>query len=133
MAIINNATQLFYNLLTNALKFRREGVKPEVRISAAPVPASDIATYPFLQQDKRYLEITVADNGIGFDQQFAEQIFQIFERLHSVDEFEGTGVGLALCKKIVENHGGHIFASAKEGKGASFHILLPVSQSALKE
>ncbi|HVF97716.1 MAG TPA: PAS domain S-box protein, partial [Flavisolibacter sp.] len=120
--------QLFYNLLTNAVKFRKEGSKPVIRITTHPVPEGEAKNYPDLQQDKDYIEIVVSDNGIGFEQQYAEQIFQIFERLHTVDEFEGTGVGLALCKKIAENHSGHIYAVSAEGKGAAFHILLPVKQ-----
>ena len=71
-------------------------------------------------------EITVADNGIGFEQEYAELVFQLFERLHSVEEYEGTGVGLALCKKIVENHFGHIYARSQPEQGASFHVILPL-------
>ena len=74
------------------------------------------------------MEIVFTDRGIGFEPAFAEQIFQIFERLHSADEYEGTGVGLALCKKIVENHCGHIFARSGKEEGASFHVILPVRQ-----
>ena len=80
-----------------------------------------------LKEKVSYIEIKFADNGIGFEQQFADQIFQLFERLHSLEEYEGTGVGLALCKKIVENHHGHIFAQSEENRGASFHVILPVN------
>ena len=127
-AIPLQMNQLFYNLLTNALKFRKDGVKPHIRISASPVAVDDLKKYATLHQNKAYVEIRFTDNGIGFDKQFSEQIFQIFERLHSAEEFEGTGVGLALCKKIVENHNGHIFATSKEGEGATFTIILPVIQ-----
>ncbi len=75
------------------------------------------------------MEIKISDMGIGFEQQFAEQIFHIFERLHTDKEFDGTGVGLALCKKIVENHHGHIFALSKENEGASFIVILPISHN----
>jgi two-component system, chemotaxis family, CheB/CheR fusion protein len=120
--------QLFYNLMTNALKFRRRNIAPVIQITARPLVASEVKKYDALVKDIDYLEIVVSDNGIGFDPQFSEQIFQIFERLHTVDEFEGTGVGLALCKKIVENHHGHIFAVSNDGAGASFHVILPLKQ-----
>jgi light-regulated signal transduction histidine kinase (bacteriophytochrome) len=74
------------------------------------------------------VEITFEDNGIGFDQQFSQQIFQIFQRLHRNEQFEGTGIGLALCKKIVSNHHGDISAESKEGKGAGFRVVLPLEQ-----
>jgi PAS domain S-box-containing protein len=127
-AIPLQMNQLFYNLLTNAVKFRKEDVKPVVTISATQLQDEHVKNHPHLQSKRNYIEIVFADNGIGFDPQYAEQIFQIFERLHSVDEFEGTGVGLALCKKIIENHSGHIYAVSSEGAGAAFHILLPVKQ-----
>jgi PAS domain S-box-containing protein len=128
-AIPLQMNQLFYNLLTNAIKFRKEDIKPIITITAALLPHHQLPKHPELRSGKNYIEIVVSDNGIGFDAVYAEQIFQIFERLHSVDEFEGTGVGLALCKKIVENHSGHIYAVSQEGAGAAFHILLPVKQS----
>ena len=120
--------QLFYNLLSNALKFRKPGLEPVITLSSHALPLAEYDKYPGLTVNKTYLEIVFSDNGIGFEQQFSEQIFQIFERLHSVGEYEGTGIGLALCKKIVENHHGHIFALSKENKGSAFHIILPISQ-----
>lgn len=128
-AIPRQIHQLFYNLLTNALKFRKEGVTPVIRIMTRTVLPEEIQANPALKHDREYLQIIISDNGIGFDRQFAEQIFQIFERLHSTEEFEGTGVGLALCKKIAENHQGHIFAISTPGQGAAFHLLLPFGQS----
>jgi light-regulated signal transduction histidine kinase (bacteriophytochrome) len=86
-----------------------------------------------LAQADAYIHVSVSDNGIGFNQQFSEQIFQIFERLHTIDEYEGTGVGLALCKKIVENHRGQIFAISKEGEGARFQVVLPLAQSTINQ
>ena len=127
-AMPSQINQLFSNLLTNAVKFRREDNQPVINISVLPVLEAELINYPDLIQGKDYIEIVFSDNGIGFEQQYAEQIFQIFERLHSADEFEGTGVGLALCKKIVDNHSGQIFAISGGGKGAAFHILLPVKQ-----
>jgi signal transduction histidine kinase len=78
-----------------------------------------------LTKSNRYLQIQVADNGIGFDRVFAEKIFTIFQRLHNRSEYEGTGIGLAICRKIVENHGGVIFGSGSENIGATFTIIIP--------
>jgi two-component system CheB/CheR fusion protein len=127
-AIPLQMNQLFYNLLTNAIKFRQETVAPRIIITSQLLGAEDVKKYADLKADGQHIEIQVTDNGIGFDQQFGEQIFQIFERLHTPDEFEGTGVGLALCKQIVENHHGHLFAKSKENEGASFFVILPVNQ-----
>ncbi len=79
-------------------------------------------------EPQSYIEIIFKDNGIGFEQQYADKIFTIFQRLHDNQTFIGTGIGLALAKKILENHHGEIFANAKENKGASFHIILPITQ-----
>ena len=79
-----------------------------------------------LDQESDYCEISIQDNGIGFDQKFSDQIFLIFHRLHGKSEYEGTGIGLALCKKIVINHHGEIYASSKESEGALFVMLLPL-------
>jgi two-component system CheB/CheR fusion protein len=127
-AIPLQMNQLFYNLLTNAMKFRQETVPPRISITSRVLSDDEIKKYPDLKEDVQHTEIRVTDNGIGFDQQFGEQIFQIFERLHTPDEFEGTGVGLALCKQIVENHHGHLFAKSKENEGAAFFVILPVNQ-----
>ncbi|MGZ8537042.1 MAG: CheR family methyltransferase [Flavisolibacter sp.] len=127
-AIPLQMNQLFYNLLTNALKFHNKTERPSIEISFKMLSAEEIMDYKTLTEGLNYIEIKFADNGIGFEQQFADQIFQIFERLHTPEYYEGTGVGLALCKKIVEIHHGHIFAMAEEKKGAAFHVLLPVKQ-----
>jgi two-component system CheB/CheR fusion protein len=127
-AIPLQMNQLFYNLLTNAIKFRKETVAPRISITSRLLVPEEIKKYPDLKEGVQHIEIQIADNGIGFDQQFGEQIFQIFERLHTPDEFEGTGVGLALCKQIVENHRGHLFAKSKENEGAAFFAILPVNQ-----
>lgn len=105
--------QLFYNLLNNSLKFSRPGVKPLIKIFARPL------------EKTKMIEIVVGDNGIGFDAMFAEEIFKTFTRLNTKDQFEGTGLGLALCKKIVERHGGTISASSQEGSGAEFTVTIP--------
>lgn len=113
--------QLFQNLLSNALKFQRPGVPPIMRISAT-VPGEGSS-----EREGR-CRIRVEDNGIGFDNKYAEQIFKVFERLHGRDEYEGTGIGLAICRKVVERHGGSIVAEGFPGKGAAFTIVLPLQQ-----
>jgi signal transduction histidine kinase len=117
--------QLFYNLINNALKFSKPGVPPVIEISSKAAGPKLMESFQSRDVDKQYCEIVVKDNGIGFEQSYAEQIFNIFQRLHSRTEFSGTGIGLALCKKVVVNHHGSIYALSEKGKGAAFHILLP--------
>lgn len=105
--------QLLQNLIGNALKFHRPDAPPVVCIAGA------------WRSDGAYYELTVADDGIGFDMQYAERIFQVFQRLHGRGEYAGTGVGLAICRKIVERHGGSISAASKPGAGAVFTVCLP--------
>lgn len=121
--------QLLYNLLGNALKFSKENVKPVIRISSRILTDEEAGEFTSLNKNWQYLELIVSDNGIGFDQQFAKQVFVIFQRLHSNGRFEGTGIGLALCKKIVDHHNGEIFAISTEGEGSAFHIILPLKRS----
>jgi PAS domain S-box-containing protein len=111
--------QLFQNLVANALKFHRPGVPPVVTITASLVPAEGPATEP------PPCRIVIADNGIGIERKYHERIFSIFERLHSRGEYEGTGIGLAVCRKIVEQHGGKIDIDSTVGQGTTFSILLP--------
>lgn len=125
-AIALQMNQLFYNLIGNALKFSKPGTDPFITISAENTSEADLTKYTMLEPGRSYTHITVADNGIGFEQEFSTQIFEIFQRLHGKEIYEGTGIGLALCKKIVENHDGFIFAEGKEQEGAVFHIFLPV-------
>jgi signal transduction histidine kinase len=106
--------QLMQNLLTNALKFRREDVTPEIAVSA--------------HVDHHVAELTISDNGIGFDEQYATRIFRAFERLHGARAYPGTGIGLALCRKIVERHNGAIVAISQIDQGATFTVRLPVTQ-----
>ncbi|MBI3546612.1 MAG: hypothetical protein HY081_08490 [Gammaproteobacteria bacterium] len=118
--------QLLQNLIGNALKFRRPGIVPEIRVSAHPV---NVTTPADGAENKRY-EIIVEDNGIGFDEKYLDRIFGIFQRLHGRHEYEGSGVGLAICRKIAEYHGGDITARSQPGQGAKFIVTLPAIQSA---
>ncbi len=111
--------QLFYNLVNNSLKFSKTGIPPLIKINSSL----------FKKDGKEYAKISVWDNGIGFDQRYAEQIFTTFVRLHSKDKYEGTGLGLSLCKKIIERHGGTIEATGIENDGATFTIILPLMQN----
>lgn len=115
--------QLLQNLVSNALKFRRPGVQPVVRISGRVVHVPD----PEAPETRRQVaEITVQDNGIGFDPKFTERIFGVFQRLHSREEYAGSGIGLALCRKIASRHGGTIEAEGVPGEGAKFTVQLPM-------
>jgi len=119
--------QLFLNLLGNALKFSRSGVTPLVHIHAeyTDLPEPDSPARP----GGGYCRLLFADNGIGFDEKYIPKIFTLFQRLHARDEYEGTGIGLAIVKKIVEKHDGFIFARSRPGEGATFYVLLPVQHS----
>jgi signal transduction histidine kinase/HKD family nuclease len=115
--------QLFQNLLSNAIKFSRKGQTPQVWVRCQ---TTEIGHLPAgLNRDRGYWELSIQDNGIGFDLQYAERIFQVFQRLHGKNQFAGTGVGLAICRKVVENHGGAIIASSQPGEGATFTVWLP--------
>jgi light-regulated signal transduction histidine kinase (bacteriophytochrome) len=117
--------QLFYNLIGNALKFRKKGVSPEININAKKMTLPELHHYISDNGKTNYYKITVSDNGIGFDQKYADEIFMVFKRLHSYHEFEGTGVGLSICKKIIEKHNGFIKAESELNKGSAFWIGLP--------
>ena len=119
--------QLFYNLLSNSLKFCHPSDQPTITISCRKLTRVEVMKYSELDPSLPYFEILFADNGIGFDGKYKEKIFEIFQRLHVRDKYSGTGIGLALCKKIVLNHNGLIFAEAHEHAGALFHIILPLS------
>jgi signal transduction histidine kinase len=117
--------QVFYNLINNALKFRKPAVSPVIKISAEQIKERD-NRFPLLRlNESNYHKIMISDNGIGFDPKYAEDIFIVFKRLHSYHEFQGTGVGLSICKKIVENHNGFIIAESEVDKGSTFTIGLP--------
>jgi len=114
--------QLFYNLMHNALKFSRPDNPPRVIISCSTT----------MIKGTEYVRISIRDNGIGFNPVFAEKIFNAFERLHSKDAFEGTGLGLSLCKKIVIRHQGIIEAIGNQDDGAEFIVTLPLKQTGNK-
>jgi PAS domain S-box-containing protein len=125
--VTGNATQLgqlFGNLISNALKFSGDDTRIEIR--AAIVTAGEIPGKPENLVHDKFARISVKDNGIGFEQQYEKKIFALFQRLHGKDSYAGTGIGLALCKKIVENHNGYITAFGELNKGATFVVYLPV-------
>jgi two-component system, chemotaxis family, CheB/CheR fusion protein len=120
--------QLFYNLIGNALKFSNLTVPCRVTITANKLSEHEQAEYPQLSKGLTYYRIIVADNGIGFNQAYADKLFVIFQRLNQKEKFEGTGIGLALCRKIMDIHNGDILAFGIEHQGAQFHILIPENQ-----
>jgi PAS domain S-box-containing protein len=120
-------TQLLQNLISNALKFRRNDVVPQIKIASNFLYGHEIND-PYAIRDKQYLKLEIADNGIGFDQKYAGKIFQMFQRLHTQSEFPGTGMGLAICKKIVENHDGFMVAKSTPGEGAAFTCYFPLER-----
>ncbi|HEY5826710.1 MAG TPA: ATP-binding protein, partial [Cyclobacteriaceae bacterium] len=108
-------------------KFKQSEVDPVITITSATLDKEEKNKY-HLPLDSNYVKIEVSDNGIGFESEYAERIFQIFQRLHGKAEYAGSGIGLAICKKIVDNHEGIIFGEGTLGKGASFKIILPEKQ-----
>ncbi|HTO15646.1 MAG TPA: CheR family methyltransferase [Edaphocola sp.] len=127
-AIPLQMNQLFLNIISNALKFSKENVSLIVTIKSRMLSEKEVEKFPKLNPHISCVEMIFKDNGIGFEQKYASKIFSIFQRLHDKETYNGTGIGLALCKRIVENHHGEIFAIARENKGASFHIILPIKQ-----
>ena len=116
--------QLMQNLISNAIKFHKPDVPPVIRITADTVPGNE-SNHPAADKNKLYVKLSFADNGIGFEPEYAERIFGLFQRLHGKGEYPGTGIGLALCKKVAENHDGFIVAEGKPGEGATFNVFLP--------
>ena len=125
---ITNFQQLFQNILTNAIKFSQEDRQLEINISSQLLKGKEINIVKENRWDETFCRICIEDNGIGFDPDYAERIFLIFQRLHGISEYSGTGIGLAICKKIVDSHQGYIMAYGYPGKGAAFVIILPVKQ-----
>lgn len=117
--------QLFLNLLSNSLKYSKKGIPPQIEIQYLKVKSAE---EPNLSKAIKgdYHKITFTDNGIGFEQKYAIKIFELFNRLHNKEDYSGTGIGLSICKKIVENHKGYIFAKGKINEGAVFYVYLPI-------
>ena len=118
--------QLFQNLISNSLKYSKEEISPVIHIAYSKTNKSEIPDIKSTTY-KTYHTITITDNGIGFDQEYADKIFVLFNRLHNKNEYSGTGIGLSICKKIVENHQGYLFATGEPDNGAIFTIYLPVA------
>lgn len=117
--------QMFQNLLSNALKYCKSDTPPHVLITSSEVAGKDIEFgLPLELLNNRYYRIDVKDNGIGFEQKYADKIFQVFQRLHGRSEYQGTGVGLAIVKKVVQNHRGFITAESEPGIGSTFKLFL---------
>jgi light-regulated signal transduction histidine kinase (bacteriophytochrome) len=127
--------QLLQNLIGNALKFQAAGASPIIKVDAQLVTRDQIqedAVFPkpppTAKPDDKFCVLTVQDNGIGFEEQYLEKIFAVFQRLHGRAEYEGTGVGLAVCRRITDRHGGLITAQSKPGEGSIFIVILPIRQ-----
>ncbi len=123
--------QLFQNLLTNALKFSKKDVPPVITIKSEIKEAKEVAD--FVAGEGKYCAIKITDNGIGFDEKYAKKIFSLFQRLNSREKYEGTGIGLAIAKKIIDKHNGFITATSKENEGSTFIIILPLKQFSVSE
>jgi len=119
--------QMIYNLISNSLKFSNSSRSPYIKIRSEIASGAKLNNEKLLG-DTVYCHITISDNGIGFEQQYNEKIFEVFQRLHTQEKYKGTGVGLAIVKKIVENHQGTITAKGEVDKGASFDIYFPVTE-----
>jgi light-regulated signal transduction histidine kinase (bacteriophytochrome) len=117
--------QLFQNLLGNAIKYHKSNVQPHIRITCTKIDGR-LLEHAWANHGLQYAKISFADNGIGFEQQYAKKIFQMFRRLHGIHEYPGTGMGLAICKKIMQCHGGFITAESTPGEGAVFECFVPL-------
>lgn len=119
--------QVFRNLITNALKFVVSGAPPNIVITRQTIARTDLPTaYQPIGNQETFCAIRVVDNGIGFDPRQAERIFGTFQRLHGIRHYPGAGIGLAIVKKVAENHGGYVLAESQPGAGSTFTLFLPV-------
>jgi len=130
-ASVTQMNQLFTNIINNAIKFHKPNKNPIIDIRASAITNEEKLAH-HLPLRKAYHRITITDNGIGFEEEYATKIFQIFQRLHGKAEYPGSGIGLAICKKIVEHHNGIIFAENIPEQGAQFVIVLPDKQAEIK-
>jgi signal transduction histidine kinase len=128
--VVSQFRQLFQNLISNSLKFVSEDVAPRIDILHSYLEPEQVGPFQLKPAD-RYLRIQMSDNGIGFEKENAGKIFLLFQRLHGRSEYEGSGIGLSICKKIVEHHGGIIYAESELGKGAKFTIILPATHATM--
>ncbi|MDB5274021.1 MAG: two-component sensor histidine kinase [Chitinophagaceae bacterium] len=124
--------QLFYNLISNAIKFAQPHLSSHIVVTSKMI-RGDRSLNEYLSEKKEYCHITIRDNGIGFEPQFHERIFEVFQKLHSKETYPGTGIGLAIVKKIVDNHNGIVTATSSLGKGATFDIYIPEHSKHLEE
>jgi PAS domain S-box-containing protein len=118
--------QMFFNIISNSLKFVSDK-RPHIEIKCSRLSIDEVESSN-LNRDLEYIKISVTDNGVGFEQQYADQIFNLFYRLNGKSEFEGSGIGLSICKKIINDHHGLIYATSNEGKGTTMHVVLPIQQ-----
>jgi len=128
-AIPSQIRQLFQNLISNSLKFTKEDLTPEIYIKSERIDGVAIEGSNSESVTNTFYKIHISDNGIGFDPKYAEDIFVVFKRLHSYHEFEGTGIGLSICKKIIDKHSGYIKAESRPNEGSTFIIILPEKNS----
>jgi PAS domain S-box-containing protein len=126
-AVPSEMMQLFGNIMSNAIKFSKNSAAPEIQVHGARITSSE-RTALGLPDHGTFHKIEIQDNGIGFDPEYSEKIFQIFQRLNGKAEYPGSGIGLAICKKIVEKHNGLIFAKSVPDQGATFTVILPEKQ-----
>lgn len=126
-AVAPQIRQVFQNIISNALKFNRKGLDPVIEITCESIREKDFNSLP--DEKGNYVRIKIKDNGIGFEEQYLDKIFMIFQRLHSKTEFEGTGIGLAITKSIIDKHGGFITATSVQNEGSTFIIILPRVQT----
>ncbi len=127
-AVPGQMEHLFANLISNAIKFMKMNGQPRLQIRSMAIDGSRYAEAGLIP-GRRYFEITVEDNGIGFDEKYIDHIFKLFQRLHGKSDYEGTGIGLAICKRVVVYHQGYITARSKPEQGTTFVVILPESQS----
>jgi signal transduction histidine kinase len=128
-AIPSLVRQLFQNLISNSLKFCKDDCQPVIQIRTEKISQPNINGSFNVLKNTHYHQIYFSDNGIGFEQQYLEEIFIVFKRLHSQQSYQGSGIGLSICKKIVEKHNGHITAHSKVNEGSTFVITLPENLS----
>lgn len=131
-AVSSQMKQLFANIINNAIKFHKPGVPPSITIDSVMLTEEE-QLVAGLDSGNRYYKICITDNGIGFEPEYAARIFQVFQRLHGKSDYPGSGIGLAICKKIIEYHDGLIYAESQLDRGASFIFILPEKQTKTKD